>query len=419
MFTKIRVILGLPVTGDRIKKPFLTVASITLPLVMAILFSSCQKPRTPSEELIMAMKKTYDYKTLEVNSSLNLEIQIEAPEAEKIQQILNNITLQAFQKSDEKNLRYQMDLKLLYKGQNCGSLTLYADLEKLVLQSPFLSPRPFFLSWKDFPALTSQYLDGVQVCIADYFPLLFDEKLSTIKKLEEAIYPAYADFLAGKVRKNPKKTSVTLVEKKGKTTYSCREYIVTLKNDETLQEDYKKFFIAILENTTIRNLLREKITAIIEIAKNNGDLATWPWTEEEIQEFAANLDTNLDQLVEFITGEYPQLTAPAPGSQMEVKYRINVDESGIIRAMVMDQTMGIPEAPVAGSEPVVKVFVETQMLNFGEEPEFMEFNPAGAFDAGRAPEEDWEAMIEEIKINFFVQLYLNPLFQELSDLLDI
>ena len=33
--------------------------------------------------------------------------------------------------------------------------------------------------------------------------------------------------------------------------------------------------------------------------------------------------------------------------------------------------------------------------------------------------EDWEAMIEEIKINFFVQLYLNPLFQELSDLLDI
>ena len=87
--------------------------------------------------------------------------------------------------------------------------------------------------------------------------------------------------------------------------------------------------------------------------------------------------------------------------------------------MVMDQTMGIPEAPVAGSEPVVKVFVETQMLNFGEEPEFMEFNPAGAFDAGRAPEEDWEAMIEEIKINFFVQLYLNPLFQELSDLLDI
>lgn len=43
-----------------IRKTFLPVASIILLLAMAVLFSSCQKPRTPSEELIAAMKKTYD-----------------------------------------------------------------------------------------------------------------------------------------------------------------------------------------------------------------------------------------------------------------------------------------------------------------------------------------------------------------------
>ena len=163
-----------------------------------------------------------------------------------------------------------MDLGLLYKGQNCGSLTLYADMEKIVLQSPFLGPKPFFFMWEDSPALTSQYLDGIQVSIADYLPLLFDKDRSTFKQLEEAVYPAYSDFLAGKVTKNPKKTPVTLTEKKGQTTYSCKEYIMALKNDEKLQEDYIKFYTAILENKTIRNLLKEKVAAFVDIAENNG-----------------------------------------------------------------------------------------------------------------------------------------------------
>jgi hypothetical protein len=403
---------------NMIRKTFLPVASIILLLAMAVLFSSCQKPRTPSEELIAAMKKTYDHETLELNASFSLEIQTGVPEAEMIRQILNNITLHLCQKTDEKDLRYQMDLGLLYKGQNCGSLTLYADMEKIVLQSPFLGPKPFFFMWEDSPALTSQYLDGIQVSIADYLPLLFDKDRSTFKQLEEAVYPAYSDFLAGKVTKNPKKTPVTLTEKKGQTTYSCKEYIMALKNDEKLQEDYIKFYTAILENKTIRNLLKEKVAAFVDIAENNGDLATWPWTEEEVREFAADLDTHLDRLVELFAGEYAPLAASASGGQ-EINYRISVDESGIIRAMVIDQTMPIPEAPLGSVEPAVKVFSEMQVVNIGEELDFMEFNPVFAFDAGKASEEDWEDMIEEIKINFFIQLYINPLFQELANILDM
>ena len=65
--------------------------------------------------------------------------------------------------------------------------------------------------------------------------------------------------------------------------------------------------------------------------------------------------------------------------------------------MVIDQTMPIPEAPLGSVEPAVKVFSEMQVVNIGEELDFMEFNPVFAFDAGKASEEDWEDMIEEIK----------------------
>jgi len=396
-------------------------AFVTLLLAMAVLFPGCQKPRTPVDELIAAMKKTGDFATYEAAGSVsfNMEFRTDAPEHETISRLFNNITVELLQKSDKKNLRYQLDLKLLYKGENCGTLTLYADLEKIILQTPFLGPKQFFFSWEDFPELTSQYLDGVQLHLADYLPLVFDEGLATFKKIQEAIYPAYAGFLTGRVTVNPEKTSVTLRETGGEKTYSCKEYILDLNYNESLAEDYQKLITATLENETVRALLKEKITSFVEIAKNNGDLATWAWTEEEILEFAANLDANLDRLVEVFTEEFSALAAPAPGSQPEVDYRISVDNSGIMRAVRLRQTMRIQEEEITAFNAVVNTAIAAQMFNFGEDLAFLAFDPAKAFDAGKASEEEWAAIIEEVQINFMGQLFINPLFQEIMRLVEM
>ncbi|HHU82336.1 MAG TPA: hypothetical protein GXZ26_04990 [Firmicutes bacterium] len=418
MLDKIQAVFSLQAAGGRIKKKIFLAACITLLLAMVILLSSCQKPRTPSEELIAAMKKTSDAETFAASAtfSFKLESQTEDPKDQAINEILSNITLHLLQKCDQKDLRYQLDLNLIYKGQNSGSLILYADLEKITLQSPFLSPRPFVFNWEDLPALTSQYLYGTQIHITDYFPLIFDEGLTTFKQIRDAAYHAYANFLAERVEVNPKKAHITLAEVEGEKTYPCTEYILNLNYDETLQNDYIEFSVAILENETIRSLLKEKITGFVEIAKNNGDLVTWPWTEEEIMDFVANVEPNLDLLVEFFTDAYPTTAPSIPDNQMKTDYRISVDESGLIRAMVINQTISLPGEENTSPNPVMNTALEMQWYNFGEQPAFLEFHPANAFDAGKASEEEWAAVIEEVKINSLGQLFINPLFQEIMRL---
>ena len=93
-------------------------------------------------------------------------------------------------------------------------------------------------------------------------------------------------------------------------------------------------------------------------------------------------------------------------------YRIYIDKSGLIRNMVigMDQTIYVEE-----EEPVMSSFtLEMQMFNFGKDLSFLAFDPADAFDAGKASPEEWKTLGEEIGYNLLGQLFLNPLFRDLA-----
>src|SRR5690554_3529857 len=144
MSDQVQLKFGFPETGERRRKRTPLLVVFVALLLAAIVLSGCQKPRTPSEELIAAMKKTYDFENYEVfgNLTFNMVYEDEIPEAQVISQMFNNITLELRQKCDRKSLRNQIDLDLFYKGQNCGSLSLYADLKKIALQSPLLSSKP-------------------------------------------------------------------------------------------------------------------------------------------------------------------------------------------------------------------------------------------------------------------------------------
>lgn len=407
--------LNSSLAGRRLKRTPLFVVFITLLLVAVIVLSSCQRPRTPSEELIAAMKKTYDSATFEASAdfSFNMVFEIENPEDQAISEIFNNITLNFLQKCDQKDLRYQLDLNILYKGQNCGSFILYSDLEKIALQSPLLSQRPICFNWEDSAALTSKYLDGVQIHTADYFHLIFGEELLFFKQLQEASYAAYSVFLKDRVTVNRKKVPITLVEEEKEKTYTCKEYIVNLDNDGDLQKDYQEFLVALLENETIRALLKEKIEGFVEIAKNNGDLETWPWTEDEIRAFAGNLDTHLNQLVDiFVKEDGPFEVAPTLSNQMETNYKISIDKSGIIRNIFISQTLRPNEEESAVPEDI-SFTIDTHMFNFEKQQAFTELDPAGAFDAGKASEAEWTALKEEVTINLIGQLMMNPLVQDI------
>ena len=414
MSTQILLKSGLKVTGNRPKKTPLFMAIAALLLVVAMVLSGCQ-PKTHSEEVIAAVKKTFDYETIEssANLSFNLAYETVNPTEQAFSELFNNISLHLLQKFDQKDLRYQLDFNLFYKGLNCGSFTLYADMEKVVFQSPFLYHKPFCFNWEDSPAFTSKYLNGIQIHSADYLRLIFDENLTTFKRLQEVYYAAYADFLAERVTVNKEKVHVTLAEKDEKKTFTCQEYILDLDYNETFVQDYQKFISAILKNETLLTILKEKIGEFVELAKNNGDLATWPWTENEIRDFAENLDTYLNQLLEVVM-ENIILSVDTSTSlnQIESDYRIRIDESGLIRNMAINQNQHYIKEEAAISPLSINITMNFDLFNYGEQLAFTEFDPAGAFDLGKASETEWTTVREYIMMKAIEQIMVNPLLQD-------
>jgi|SRR5690554_2928322 len=399
---------GFNLPGGRcIRKPILF-ALLTLLLVAAMILSGCQEPQTPSEELIAAARKVYTFDTFEASANFTIDLAMESedPVEQAITELFNNSIFNFILKFDQKLHRYQVDFNLLYKGQNCGSLVLYLDLEKIALQSPFLGQKPICFYWEDSVPITSKYLNGMQIHIADYLPLLF----SLPKELQEASYEAYSILLAEKVTVNQKKVQIALSGEGTEETFACKEYIVDLQTGDTLEKDYQEFLIAIFDNEKVRTKIKEKIEKFVEIAKNNGDLETWWWMEDEIKFLTENIDDYFNMMVESFAEEEELFELPT--DQMEVDYRIYIDDSGLFRNMVFSQILPLTEeeSPIPAS---INSTIKMDMFNYGKQLNFTEFDPVGAFDAGKASMEEWTALGEEVMMKAIEELMFNPLFQDI------
>src|SRR5690554_5475075 len=193
-------------------------------------------------------------------------------------------------------------------------------------------------------------------------------------------------------------------------TFACKEYIVDLQTGDTLEKDYQEFLIAIFDNEKVRTKIKEKIEKFVEIAKNNGDLETWWWMEDEIKFLTENIDDYFNMMVESFAEEEELFELPT--DQMEVDYRIYIDDSGLFRNMVFSQILPLTEeeSPIPAS---INSTIKMDMFNYGKQLNFTEFDPVGAFDAGKASMEEWTALGEEVMMKAIEELMFNPLFQDI------
>ena len=91
-------------------------------------------------------------------------------------------------------------------------------------------------------------------------------------------------------------------------------------------EEMSRLLQGIFGNPAVRTLIKDKITQFITIAKNNGDLATWPITEEDLIAFRDNIDDQIDHfLTQIVTvlADTPTTTSPTSFTRMDGKILID------------------------------------------------------------------------------------------------
>lgn len=391
-------------------KPKFAILAV-LCLLLAASLTGCT-PKAPHEQMIAAMKKVNDLEYQEYTGRASFMFQTDAAENQKIIELLNDLSFELNIKLDKKDHRYFLAFGLLYQGEKCGNLDLYCDLEKITVKSVFLGPKTFALTWKDLERLVQDYF-GLQVQVSAYLPLLFETDEETWEQVETAFFALYADYFKDKITAGDRQVKLSVLENNQEKTITCQELILQMDNDDFSPEETNRFLQGLVGNDAVRNLLKDKLTQFIAIAKNNGDLATWPVTEEELIAFRDNFDTHIDHVLEFLTAVQDQAaTASAPASFKELNGKIRIDEKGLWRNMWSEQTMEFIN-PETGETIQYKMTLEQTLINPGQVPVFPELSPAKTINLGQTSPEEWETLAEEISINFFAQVMINPLFQEI------
>lgn len=393
--------------------PKLTVLVI-IGLLLAAALTGCV-PRAPHEQLVAAIKKVNDLEYQEMAAKASMSLQSDNAENQKIYELISKISFEVVLKLDKKDHRYFLAFDLLYKGVNCGNLALYCDTEKITAQSVFFGPKTFCFEWKDLQRLAQDYL-GLQVQITDYLPLLFETDQKTRKQVEKALYDFYADYFRDKITAGNKRVELSVIENDQEKSITCQELIMQMDNDDFSPEEIGRFLQGILGNSAVRSLIKEKITQFITIAKNNGDLATWPVTEEELIAFRDNIDTQIDHFQALLASTAVQAgTAAVETSFTEMNGKIRIDKKGLWRNMLTTQTMAYT-VPYTGEKIEYKMTIEQNLVNPGQKPAFPEYLPGEVINVGQTSSVEWEAIAEEISTNIFTQLLFNPLFQDIAQL---
>lgn len=388
--------------------------AVMIGLLLVTSLTGCV-PKAPHEHFIAALKLVNDLDYQEFVTKAAVRIQSDNPEYQKFYEIFNQVTFEITTKLDKVDRRFLFDLSLLYKGGNCGNLTFYCDLEKITAQSVFLGPKTFYINWNDLQQLIHKYF-GFQVQITDYFPLLLETDEKTWEQVELAVYDFYAEYYRDKITAGDKQVKLSVMENGQEKIVPCKELILQMDQDDFAFEEMNRMLQGILGNPAVRTLVKDKITQFITIAKNNGDLATWPITEEQIIAFRDNLDLKIDHLLARMTAAIVQIeTATPPTSFTKMDGKIYLDRKGLWRSMVAEQTMDITD-PNTGEVSRSTIMVEQSLINPGQKPAFPELLPATTVNVGQISADEWATIAEDVSINFFTQVMLNPLIRDIVQL---
>jgi hypothetical protein len=375
-------------------------------------------PKAPHEEVIAAAKKTDNLREMDYTANLSFQIKSEDPQLATFVQIFNEISIPLRVKVDKNEKRGQLAFGINYKGKDCGNLLLYTDRELISAQSNFLGTKTFFFAWNDLQPLIQDNF-GWQVQFTDYFPLLFETKRKTSRQAKAALYDLYTEFYAAHLTAGQKKVDLTITDGKQEETLVCKEIILEMGYEDLGLEASNRYFRALLENEAIISLLKEKITQLVTIAQNNGDLATWPLTEEELLYFRDNIDLCLDELADTLFPE-EQLTQAVLQPQMSLQGAFHIDRRGLIRNIALTQVMEYSD--LASAEPFsAEIYMDINLLNPKQALTFIDFSEAEMVDVGKLSAEEGAEIGEELLMNLVAQLMVNPLIQDilqLSGLLD-
>jgi len=361
-------------------------------------------------------KESINITSMDEDVTFSISIDSQDPNIASFQEILNELEFQMNIKEVLEPLAVQMDLEVMYQGEESLSLNMFIDDEKRVCDVPFVYDRAFYMTYEDYNEfMENQGLSG--------------EGIEGIEGIENLDFEKYENImrenLDGILIKGDKVDLI--LNKNEEDTIECQELLLTF-NDKQALDFLIPLFKEAKDDEAMKNLIIAKAEIYVDFMKSfySDDFYETAGIENpyaEIDEAITEIESNYSQGLEDAIVELEKIKAEEHQYFTTIN-KIGIDKNGMMRYWNMDLTLypeKIPEDEYGVDIAKITFNMETVVNSVNEDVQFRDYSKIAEEGENLSPiinnfeSQESQALMMQIYGKLMQEVGSNPLFQRIAE----
>jgi len=380
-------------------------------------------------------QKSMDVKSIDEDVTFSMSIDSQDPNIGSFQDILNEVEFQVNLKETLEPLVVQMDIGIMYQGEDSLNIDMFIDDEKMVYDLPFLYDKAFYLTYEDYndfmekAGMTGQTLDMNEIMDE---AMKFQEEfysLENVEGIEELDFEKYENImrenLDGILIKGEKFDVV--LNNDEEDTVECQELLLTF-NDKQAVDFLIPLFTEAKDDEAMKNLVIVKTKQYIDFMKSlyNDEMFETAGVENpyaEFEDILEDIEANYSQGIEDAILELEKIKAEEHQFFTTIN-RMGIDKDGMMRYWNMDLALypeEIPEDEYGVDITQIDFNMEAVVNSINEDVEFRDYSSLEEEGQDLSPlinnpeNQETQALMMQIYGKLMQEVGTNPLLQRIAE----
>lgn len=380
-------------------------------------------------------KESMNVKSMDEDVTFSMSIDSQDPNIAAFQDILNEIEFQIKLKETLDPLVVQMDMSVMYQGEESLNIDMFIDDERMIYNVPFIYDKAFYLTYEDYnkfmedSGMPGQTLDMNEIINNS---MEFQKEFYSLENVEGADdldidkYEAIMrENLEGILIKGEKFDVV--LNKDENDTVECQELLLSFDNNQAVD-----FLLPLLneakDDEAMKNLIIAKTELYMDFVKSMYDDEIFETAGvdnpyEEFEEALEEIETNYSQGIEDAISELEEIRAKDHQFFTTIN-KIGIDKDGMMRYWNMDLTLypeEIPEDEYGVDIAKIDFNMEAVVNSFNKDVEFKDYSNISEEGQDLSqlmnnPEsQETQALMMQIYGGLMQEVGTNPLLQRIAE----
>jgi len=380
-------------------------------------------------------KESINITSMDQDSKLSVSIDSDDPNIASFQEILNEVEFEMNIKETLEPLAVQMDMGVMYQGEESLNLNMFIDEEKMIYDLPFIYNKAFYMTYEDYNEFMqsqgladqslnmSEIMDKAMEFQKEFYSL---EGVETVENLDFEKYEnIMRENLDGILIKGDKVDLI--LNKNEEDTIECQELLLTF-NDKQALDFLIPLFKEAKDDEAMKNLIIAKAEIYVDFMKSfySDDFYETAGIENpyaEIDEAITEIESNYSQGLEDAIVELEKIKAEEHQYFTTIN-KIGIDKNGMMRYWNMDLTLypeKIPEDQYGVDIAKITFNMETVVNSVNEDVQFRDYSKIAEEGENLSPiinnfeSQESQALMMQIYGKLMQEVGSNPLFQRIAE----